>query len=77
MYKRKLLIHRKSFLGQFEYQEEVRNARTNRSHSSGLDSAQGHAIGLRLQSRLTGDLDIWAIYAPSDNAQNRRKCGTL
>jgi hypothetical protein len=33
----------------------------------------GHAIGLRLQSRLKGDLDIWAIYAPSDNAHNRRK----
>ena len=71
-----LLIVRKSFLGQFEYLEEVRNARnarTNSSHSGGLDSAQGHAIGLRLQSRLKGDLDIWAIYAPSDNAPNRRK----
>ena len=69
-----LLIVRKSFLGQFEFQEELRNVRTNCSHSAGLaNSAQGHAIGLRLQNRLTGDLDIWAIYAPPDNAQRRRR----
>ena len=72
-----LLIVRKSFLGRIEFQGELRNVRTNCSHNGGLaNSAQGHAIGLRLQSRLKGDLDIWAIYAPSDNAQHRRRLWT-
>jgi hypothetical protein len=36
----------------------------------------GHAIGLRLQSRIHGGLDIWAIYAPADTEVKRRKLWT-
>ena len=68
-----ILIVRRSFLGQFEYQEELRNVNTKPGFKGGLESAMGHAIGLRLQSKLKGDLDIWAIYAPSDNSQHRRR----
>jgi hypothetical protein len=71
-----LLIVRKSFLGRFEFQQELRNVTPGHSVTGGSDSVMGHAIGLRLQSRILGDLDIWAIYAPADTEVKRRKLWT-